>query len=265
MSKRRLEDVAPGKQEPEEMGTRERLLLTAERLIAEAGVGQVSMRQINAEAGARNLSAVHYHFGSLDGVIKAILDYRMGPIERRRSAMLKELLSYKTQQPGVRDVLHAVVWPLAEQMLAQAGANHYVGFLAATYRTPRLDTWSNVNRRHLRGAIRSYIMLRRMIPAIPKDVLHIRLLMDWRLVVYALADVDTVIRERHPAMRDALVMFHTSELISRMAASLIAPVSESTEMSRRLLQASANPQKATLFGVDAMWAVSGKLPGGPVS
>ena len=44
--------------------TAERLLLAAERLFAARGVDGVSLRQVNVEAGQRNLSAAHYHFGS---------------------------------------------------------------------------------------------------------------------------------------------------------------------------------------------------------
>ncbi len=261
MAKRASAAAEASHVETEELGTRERLLLTAERLIAEAGVGQVSMRQVNAEAGARNLSAVHYHFGSLDGVIAAILEYRMAPIERRRSAMLDEMVADKSKQVTVRDVLHAVVWPLAEQMLTRAGENHYIGFVAATYRTPRLDSWKAVNPRYRRGLVRSYIMLRRLLPGIPKEVLHTRILMEWRLVSYALADLDMVIRARHPGMRDPLVLFHTSDLVTRMAVALAAPLSESTQMARRVLQANAESEKAPLFGMDAMWALSGKTRG----
>ena len=46
---------------------RERLLLVAVRLFAERGVEAVSMRTINSEAGTKNKSAVHYHFGSKAG------------------------------------------------------------------------------------------------------------------------------------------------------------------------------------------------------
>lgn len=261
MAKRASAVAEADHRDTEELGTRQRLLLTAERLIAEAGVGQVSMRQIGAEAGARNISAVHYHFGSLDGVIAAILEYRMAPVERRRSAMLDELVADKTKQITVHDVLNAVVWPLAEQMLTRAGPNHYVGFVAATYRTPRLDSWEAVNPRYRRGLVRSYIILRRLLPNVPKEVLHTRILMEWRLVSYALADVDMVIRDRHPAMRDPLVLFHTSDLVTRMAVALSAPVSESTQMARRILQANANSEIAPLFGIDAMWAMAGKTRG----
>lgn len=44
------------------MATSMRLLLAAERLIADEGVAHVSMRRINIEAGTGNISAVHYHF-----------------------------------------------------------------------------------------------------------------------------------------------------------------------------------------------------------
>lgn len=243
------------KRKQDELGTRERLLLTAERLIAEEGVGQVSMRQINAEAGARNLSAVHYHFGSLEGVIAAIFAHRMGAVERRRSAMLDELVAGGAERAGLQEILHAVVWPLAEQMLSQAGDNHYVRFLAAINRTSRFDSWSVVRPRHRRGLVRSYVMLRRLLPDLPKEVLHMRMIIELRTLMYTLADVDVMIRDRHPALRDSLVIFHASDLVTRIAAALMAPLSEATRMARRVLQASGASERAPLFGVDAIWAV----------
>jgi len=239
----------------EELGTRDRLLLTAERLIAEEGVGRVSMRQINAEAGARNLSAVHYHFGSLDGVIAAIFDYRMGPVLRRRRAMLQELLANPKRPAGVPEVLHTVVWPLAETMLSAAGATYYVRFLSAINRTSRFDSWNVVGRRNVRGLVRCYVLLRRLLAHVPAEVLHTRILMELRAMIYALADVDLMIRDRHPDQRDALVQFHASDIVTRSAAALSAPPSDATQMARHVLQASAQSEKAPLFGMDAIWAL----------
>jgi len=54
---------------------RERLLLVAVRLFAERGVEAVSMRTINSEAGTKNKSAVHYHFGNKAGILKAIFEW----------------------------------------------------------------------------------------------------------------------------------------------------------------------------------------------
>jgi len=42
--------------------TKEQILLTAERMIADHGVDGVSMRQIGTEVGSGNNSVVLYHF-----------------------------------------------------------------------------------------------------------------------------------------------------------------------------------------------------------
>lgn len=243
-----------GASEEAPMGTRERLLLTAERLIARDGVERVSMREINVEAGAKNLSALHYHYGSLEGVISAIFDSRMGPVDRRRNELVAELKAQGSSD-DVTEILHAVIWPLAEQMLGK-GDNNYVGFLAAVNRSPSLDSWQVIGRRNRRGLVRCYVLIRRALTAVPPGVLHTRMVMGVRELVYALADVDRMITERHPGSRDTLVVFHASDLVSRIAASLAAPVSEATRMAGRVLEASASAEKVQLFGMDAIWAIA---------
>ena len=64
------------------------ILQVAERLYAEQGVDAVSVRQISREAGQKNHSAVQYHFGSARGLLEAILDFRMIPLNARRQLLL---------------------------------------------------------------------------------------------------------------------------------------------------------------------------------
>lgn len=35
-------------------------------------------------AGQRNASAAHYHFGSREGVVRAVFEFRMSGVNRRR-------------------------------------------------------------------------------------------------------------------------------------------------------------------------------------
>lgn len=56
-------------------GTRMRLMLATERLVAAKGFDGVSVRDIAAEAGA-NLSAISYHFVSKTRLVLATLDWR---------------------------------------------------------------------------------------------------------------------------------------------------------------------------------------------
>ena len=60
------------------------LLMAAERLFAAQGLEAVSTRMIAKEAGHKNHSALQYHFGSRDGLIEAILNYRITPINQER-------------------------------------------------------------------------------------------------------------------------------------------------------------------------------------
>ena len=51
----------------------QRLLEAGEYLFARYGVHGPTLRELNARAGQRNPSALHYHFGSRDGLVLAIL------------------------------------------------------------------------------------------------------------------------------------------------------------------------------------------------
>lgn len=75
--------------------TIDRLLDSAEGLFAERGVRQTSLRAITQEAGA-NLAAVNYHFGSKKGLLLAVLDRRVVPMNDERF----ELLDLATAEAG---------------------------------------------------------------------------------------------------------------------------------------------------------------------
>ncbi len=63
------------------------ILDAAERLFADHGFAATSLRNIISEAGV-NLAAVHYHFGSKDALIKAVLDRRIIPLNLERLRLL---------------------------------------------------------------------------------------------------------------------------------------------------------------------------------
>ncbi|MCB1097687.1 MAG: TetR family transcriptional regulator [Verrucomicrobiae bacterium] len=71
--------------------TRFRLMDVAEELFAEQGFEAVSLRHITTAAGA-NLAAVHYHFGSKEGLIVAVLQRWLRPLNERRLKLLAKVL-----------------------------------------------------------------------------------------------------------------------------------------------------------------------------
>jgi len=108
------------------MDPRERLLLAAERLVAEQGV-DVSLREIALAAGQRNNSAVHYHFGSRDGLLHAVLERRNAAMEVQRLALLAEH-EVKGDADDVHDLLDMLVRP-SFTVPYDEGSTHYARFL----------------------------------------------------------------------------------------------------------------------------------------
>jgi AcrR family transcriptional regulator len=90
--------------------TRTAILAAAERLYAERGFGDVTLRDIVAEANV-NLAAVNYHFGSKDELIAELFVSRSLALNRER---LRELRAAEDKGGGRADIdaiLRALVGP----------------------------------------------------------------------------------------------------------------------------------------------------------
>ncbi|MGV9772715.1 TetR/AcrR family transcriptional regulator [Streptosporangium sp. NPDC003464] len=71
-------------------GTRERLITAAEELFSTRGIGAVSLNEIVRASGARNATALQYHFGDRAGLLRAVLGKHGGDVDARRHAMLDD-------------------------------------------------------------------------------------------------------------------------------------------------------------------------------
>ena len=84
---KRVRKARPSVYRPSEE-SRLRLMLAAEEQAAAEGLGGLSARRISEKAGQRNNMSVQYHFGSIEGLLDALLRYRtmqLDAIRRRRS------------------------------------------------------------------------------------------------------------------------------------------------------------------------------------
>ena len=92
--------------------TKTRILDTAERLFAQKGFDAVSLRNIIASARV-NLAAVHYHFGSKQALVHAVIARRLRPINEERLAKLAEARANAGKQPvKLERVLECLFRPL---------------------------------------------------------------------------------------------------------------------------------------------------------
>ncbi|BAJ31260.1 MULTISPECIES: TetR/AcrR family transcriptional regulator [Kitasatospora] len=101
--------------------TRDRLLDAALRLFLEHGTAQVSLRAVNAGAGL-NPGAVHYHFGSREGLVTALLERELLPLwQDRLEAATARPAPGSTPLQQVEALVAAVVGPFEELVRTERG------------------------------------------------------------------------------------------------------------------------------------------------
>jgi AcrR family transcriptional regulator len=117
--------------------TRARLLTEAERLFAEVGIYQVTVREIVDAAGQKNPSALSYHFGSREGVLDELLKRHGGPIDLHRG----ELMAALDESSPTASIIDALVRPMTERLASQSGRNYLriVVQLSSQFSMPRSE------------------------------------------------------------------------------------------------------------------------------
>ncbi len=90
--------------------TRNRLMRAMEKLSAEKGSENVSVKELIEEAGQKNESVLQYHFGGKEGLLAAIHKARFTQTQVKRREMLAESLAKKIS-PSVRELCRLLVGP----------------------------------------------------------------------------------------------------------------------------------------------------------
>lgn len=144
--------------------TKNRILDTAERLFGEQGYAATSLRQITAEAGV-NLAAIHYHFGSKEGLLDHVVVRKAGPVNERRLARLAEIEAEAGDGPlSVEKVLEAFFVPMLE------AAGHEPQFVRMMGRMIAEGLMPEIVAKHFRPVTaRMTAALKRALPDLPED------------------------------------------------------------------------------------------------
>ena len=98
--------------------TRQALYLAGLRRFAAEGWHSARVRDIVADAGQANDSAINYHFGSRRGLLAEILRRGVDRMEDERRADLER---WAAHPPDLDEVVRAVVAPLADLLLDDEG------------------------------------------------------------------------------------------------------------------------------------------------
>ncbi len=114
--------------------TKSTLLDAAERLFAEHGFSATSLRNISAAAGA-NLAAVHYHFGSKEALIKAVLERRLVPLNQERLRLLDLAEADGSGEPDYLErLIEALIGPPLRLSREEKNAGqHFMKLIGRTF------------------------------------------------------------------------------------------------------------------------------------
>jgi TetR/AcrR family transcriptional regulator, regulator of cefoperazone and chloramphenicol sensitivity len=127
--------------------TREALLAAAEGLFADRGVFRTTTKEIVAAAGQGNNSALTYHFGSRQGLLRAIIDRHEAGIDEERGRLLDEV----GEGASTRALVGVLLRPFARPLASASGRN-YLRIVAQL--SDAFPDWrEELEGRHLRRAL----------------------------------------------------------------------------------------------------------------
>lgn len=195
--------------------TKEQIVRAAEQLFAERGIEGVSLRQIGAAAGNGNNSAVQYHFGSKDQLIRAIFEYRLPYLHERRRMLVARL-----HPNDLRSWVECYMLPILEQG-EQEGSN-YLSFVARLQQYGRRYLLGSLAEEFQHSTQNFHEQVRSLLPHIAEPLRTHRITQALAFSVHAAAD-----RERAQAGGLHVLPFavHVHDLLDGLVGFLESPVS----------------------------------------
>jgi AcrR family transcriptional regulator len=202
--------------------TRRDLVAAAEELFAARGIEGVSLREINATAGQKNATALQYHFGDRDGLLRAVLAKHHPTVE----ALRHELLDAYEAQHGrrraptgdLRALAIALVEPSAAKLSDPDGGRAFLRIQAQLLNRPefgdrvREDDRASIHRwRGLVGPLLPDVAVRRL---------------HHRFTAIRVSATELARRAAGSPRRDERLF--TSHLVDLVTALLATPVSDET-------------------------------------
>ena len=109
--------------------TRRRILDEAELLYGARGVDGVSLREIRIAAGQRNTSALQFHFGGADGLVRALGERHMPAVGALQERLRAELTPSDGRAPP-EALIEIMVRPWADYVTQGPGARSWVRIAA---------------------------------------------------------------------------------------------------------------------------------------
>lgn len=96
------------------------LFRAGEELFAREGIHRTRINELTERAGQRNQSALHYHFGSREGLLDAIVERHVSAVDGARAELLESVGS----KPSLRTLVAVIITPLAGELSSASGRDY---------------------------------------------------------------------------------------------------------------------------------------------
>lgn len=174
---------------------RDRLLHVAIRLFAEKGIDAVSLRTISTEAGSKNKSAVHYHFGSKLGIVEAIFEEFTKSIEQADGELLKRLEKRaENKQISIAEILLAFYLPLFTIRSSKSYGEYAIKLLAKMMLECTPEYQILYQRLFQRRVTRIYQQIQKQLPNKSAQDLKFQLMHGLMATITGIATIDLMDR-----------------------------------------------------------------------
>jgi TetR/AcrR family transcriptional regulator, regulator of cefoperazone and chloramphenicol sensitivity len=192
--------------------TRARLLRAGERLFAAHGIHQVRLREINALAGQRNSSALHYHFGSREGLVEAILSEHQTAMDQDVRPAL-DALGVASTEPSVRAIVGIWVDALAGRLRTEPGRD-FLRLLPQVLDTVNRTVREGTDLRNSAQSARTFALLDACLADLPTAVRRERLVAYSLILTTLFADRSALVEAGEPlSLDDEEFAAHATDVI----------------------------------------------------
>jgi AcrR family transcriptional regulator len=204
------------------MATKEKILDTAERLIASQGFAATSLRQIISEAQV-NLAAVHYHFGSKEELLDQLVLRKVTRVNQEREALLERFEGEAGADPvPVEKILAAFFQPMIEAGSRNPQFVRLMGRLIAEGLIP------SIAEKHFQPTTSRFIAaLRRALPHLPEGELFWRVQFMFGAMSHSIGGLALSVPQIHGDGTDFQLLMR--RLMAFLGAGMNAPPTEMTK------------------------------------
>jgi len=203
------------------------LIRAGEHLFAREGVHQTRLRDLNEMAGQRNASALHYHFGSREGLLRAIFERHSATIDADRTSRLAALGA----DAPIRDIVAVILAPMADHLVLADGRDYL-----------RILPQHLIGEVEPPAVVKAFDLARQDLDrrGLPKTLRDERLISMLRAATTLLAERARAIEDGESLTLDAEAF--TANLIDMATAMLTAPASSPARSPKKRTAASSTAQ-----------------------